>query len=397
MSFTGLVVVCAVAFTAPLLLALVPRLRLPAVVLEILAGIAIGPTGLGWVTMDEPIRVLSMLGLAFLLFLSGLEIDFTLLAGRRLQVAGLGFVASVAIGFVLALGLQAAGLVDSSLLIALCLSTTAPGIVLPVLKDAGLLKTDFGQLVMGATSIAAFGTILLLSFLFSRESASAVTKLVLLGGFAALTLVTVVGMRTAGKWQALRGVLLRLQDSTSQIRIRGAFLIMVALAALAARQGLQVILGAFVAGALVSIVDRDYQATHPKFRDKLEAIGFGVFIPAFFVSSGIRFDVGALFSSGGTLLRVPIFLLALLAARGIPALLYQPFMGPRRMIVAGVLQATSLPFIVAIAAIGVELNQLTRPNASALIAAGLLSVVFFPAVSLALLRSETVTVPISPV
>src|SRR6187399_835447 len=230
MSFTGLVVVCAVAFTAPLVLALVPRLRLPAVVLEILVGIAIGPNGLGWVSMDEPIRVLSMLGLAFLLFLSGLEIDFTLLVGRRLQVASLGFVASIVIGYLLARGLHAAGLVESPLLVALCLSGTALGIVLPVLKDAGLMKSDFGQLIMAAASIADFGTILLLSFLFSRESSSPITQLVLLGGFAALTLLGVVALKTAGRWGALSAAMLRLQDSTSQIRIRGAFLIMVGLA-----------------------------------------------------------------------------------------------------------------------------------------------------------------------
>jgi Kef-type K+ transport system membrane component KefB len=390
MSFTGLVVVCAVAFVCPLLLALVPRLRLPAVVLEILVGIAIGPTGLGWVSMDEPIRVLSVLGLAFLLFLSGLEIDFTLLVGRRLQVASLGFVASIVIGYLLARGLHAAGLVESPLLVALCLSATALGIVLPVLKDAGLMRSDFGQLIMAAASIADFGTILLLSFLFSRQSHSPITQLVLLGGFAALTLLAVVALKTAGRWGALSVAMLRLQDSTSQIRIRGAFLIMVGLAALAMRQGLEVILGAFVAGALVSILDRDFRATHPKFHDKLEGIGFGVFIPVFFVASGIQFDAGALFSSTGTLLRVPMFLVALTAARGLPALLYMRMMGPRRMIVAGLLQATSLPFIVAIAAIGVELHALTRPNASALVAAGLLSVVFFPAVALALVRRDAV-------
>ena len=386
MSFDGLVIVCAVAFASPLLLALVPRLRLPAVVLEILVGIAIGPNGLGWVSIDEPIRVLSFLGLAFLLFLSGLEIDFTLLVGRRLQVSVLGFAMSVAIGYVLALGLRAAGLVESPLLVALCLSATAIGIVLPVLKDAGLIETDFGQLMMAAASIADFGTILLLSFLFSRESASPVTQLVLLGGFAALTLLAVFALKTVGRWGVLTAALLRLQDSSSQIRVRGAFLIMVALAALATRQGLEVILGAFVAGALVSILDRDYKSTHPKFHDKLEGIGFGVFIPVFFVASGIQFDTGALFANSGTMLRVPIFLLALAAARGLPALLYRRMMGPRRMIVAALLQATSLPFIVAVTAIGVELNELTRPNASALIAAGLLSVVFFPAMALALER-----------
>src|SRR5215471_6537541 len=181
MSFSGLVVVCAVAFAAPMLLALVPRFRVPAVVVEILAGIAIGPAGFRWVTIDEPIRVLSVLGLAFLLFLSGLELDLEMLVGRRLKVTLVAFAVSVAIAYALALGLHAAGLVELSMLVALCLSATALGIVLPVLKDTGLASTEFGQLIMAAASIADFGTILLLSLLFSRESSSVVARLVLIG------------------------------------------------------------------------------------------------------------------------------------------------------------------------------------------------------------------------
>src|SRR5262249_34600511 len=148
----------------------------------------------------------------------------------------------------------------------------------------------------------------------------------------------------------------------------------------------EVILGAFVAGALLAVLDADYQRTHPKFHEKLEAIGFGVFVPVFFVTSGLKFDVGALFSDTTTMLRVPIFLAALFAARGLPALLYRPLIGPPKTIVAALLQATSLPFIVAVTTIGIELNAMTRPNASALVAAGLLSVIIFPATSLALLR-----------
>jgi Kef-type K+ transport system membrane component KefB len=396
-SFGGLVVICAVAFAAPLLLVLVPRLRVPAVVVEILAGIAIGPAGFGWVHMDEPIRVLSVLGLAFLLFLSGLELDFEMLVGRRLQLAAVGFVVSVAIAYLIATGFHGAGLVESSLLVALCLSATALGIVLPVLKDAGVASTEFGQLIMAASSIADFGTILLLSLVFSRESSSVVTRLVLLGGFAVLTLLGVVALSAAERWRGLGAALVRLQDSTAQIRIRGAFLIMVALAALAARQGLEVILGAFVAGALVSALDRDYKLTHPKFHDKLEAVGFGIFIPVFFISSGIQFDTGALFSSIGTMLRVPLFLAALTAARAIPAVLYAPLISRQRVVAAGLLQATSLPFIVAIAAIGVDLQKLTRPNASALVAAGLLSVVLYPTLALALIRREAPEAATQPV
>jgi Kef-type K+ transport system membrane component KefB len=181
-------------------------------------------------------------------------------------------------------------------------------------------------------------------------------------------------------------VLRQLQDSTAQIRVRGAFLLMVGFTALAARLGLELILGAFVAGALLAVLDADYHQTHPKFHEKLEAIGFGVFVPVFFVASGLRFDAAALFADSTTILRVPIFLAALLIARGVPALLYRPLVGSSKAIVAGLLQATSLPFIVAATTIGIELNAMNKANASALVAAGLLSVVIFPMTGLALLR-----------
>jgi len=140
------------------------------------------------------------------------------------------------------------------------------------------------------------------------------------------------------------------------------------------------------AGALLAVLDADYRQTHPKFHEKLEAIGFGVFVPVFFVTSGLKFDVHALFGDSTTVLRVPLFLLLLLATRGLPALLYRPLVGPAKSVVAGLLQATSLPFIVAVTTIGIELNVMTRPNASALVAAGLLSVVIFPTTALTLLR-----------
>lgn len=386
MSFTGLVIVCVVAFVAPLLLGLMPKVRLPAVVLEILAGIVIGPAGLNWVAVDEPIRVLSLLGFAFLLFLVGLELDVRLLRGRRLQLTMVGFVLSVVLAYAIALGFRALGIVQSPPLFALCLSATALGVVAPVLKDAGESATDFGQLIIAAASIADFGTIFLLSLFFSRENASTSAQLVLMGGFVVLTLVIVVAMNVAERSSALSTVLARLQDSTSQIRIRGAFLLMVGFTALAARLGLEVILGAFVAGALLAVLDADYRQTHPKFHEKLEAIGFGVFVPVFFVTSGLKFDLGALFADVNTILRVPIFLVALLVARGLPALLYRPLVGQSKAIVGGLLQATSLPFIVAVTTIGIDLNAMTRPNASALVAAGLVSVVVFPMTGLTLLR-----------
>lgn len=393
MDFTGLTIVCAVAFAAPLILGFFPRIRLPAIVVEILAGIAIGPAGLGWVTLDDPIRVLSMLGLALLLFLAGLELDVRILVGRPLHVALGAFAASLLVAYALAVGLRSAGIVESALLVAICLSATALGIIAPVLKDAGEGASPFGQLIIAASSIADFGTVLMLSLLFSRETTSAAAKLVLIGGFAVLIAAIVVTMRAAEGQRGLQAVLLRLQDSTSQIRIRGAFLLMVVLTALAGRLGLEVILGAFVAGALLAVLDRDYAQTHPKFREKLEAIGFGVFVPVFFVASGLRFDAGALFADAGTIARVPIFLVALLLARGLPAILYRPLVGPRRVLPAALLQATSLPFIVATTTIGVELQVLAVANASALVGAGLLSVIIFPMAAVALLRTEAQASP----
>jgi Kef-type K+ transport system membrane component KefB len=149
-SFTSLLIVVAVAFGAPLLLGLFPRVRLPAVVLEIVAGIVIGPSGLGWVEVDLTIEVLALIGLAFLLFLSGLEIDFHRLRGPVLRLAGLGWAVSFAIAVAVCLGLSGAGLVDTPLFVAILLSATSLGVIVAVLKDAGEVSTTFGQLVIAA-------------------------------------------------------------------------------------------------------------------------------------------------------------------------------------------------------------------------------------------------------
>jgi Kef-type K+ transport system membrane component KefB len=169
--------------------------------------------------------------------------------------------------------------------------------------------------------------------------------------------------------------------------VRAAFLLMIGFMALAESIGLETILGAFAAGALLSLLDRD-ETTHPQFRLKLEAVGFGVFIPIFFVTSGLRFDLGALFASSSTIARVPLFLLAILLVRGLPALVFVSFLGPSRSLIAGILQATSLPFIVAATQIGLQLGVVSRASAAGLVAAGLLSVVISPALGLVLLRRE---------
>jgi Kef-type K+ transport system membrane component KefB len=385
--FTNLLIVVAVGFAAPLVLGFAPRVRLPSVVLEIVAGIVVGPAVLGWVHVDQPIAVLSIVGLAFLLFLAGLEIEFQKLRGQVLKVASLGFVLSFAIAIVAALVLSTAGVASHPLFVAIVLSATSLGIVVPVLKDAREVGSTFGQLVIAAATISDFATVILLSLFFSRESSSTTTKILLLGGLFVVAVLVALAIAEVEHSRRIRETIQRLQDTTAQIRVRGAFVLMIGLVALATQLGLEVILGAFIAGAILTLIDRDEMMTHPEFRRKLEAAGFGIFIPVFFVTSGVRYDLNAL-GSVSTLVHVPIFLAALVLVRGLPALLYRSIVPPGRTLVSALLQATSLPFIVAATAIGTSIGVVSAANAAALIAAGLLSVVLFPATALTLLRRD---------
>jgi Kef-type K+ transport system membrane component KefB len=387
-SFTNLVIVAAIAVGAPLLVGFFPRIRVPAVVLEIVAGIIVGPSGLGWVEIDEPIEILALMGLAFLLFLAGLEIDADRLRGHLLRLAGLGFLLTVVLGVGAGAALDAGGFVQSPLLVGIALMATSLGLVVPVLKDAGQADTPLGQLVIASSSVADFGAVVLLTLFFSGEDTSAGAKLVLLGGFGFLVVVAALALSRLGRSMRLEGILTRLQDTTAEIRIRIAVLILIAFVALAEQFGLEAILGAFLAGAILNTVDRDAMSTHPHFRIKLEAIGYGFLIPVFFVTSGLRFDLQALLDSPSAIARVPLFLLALLVVRALPAALYRSTVDGRGVVAAGLLQATSLPFLVTAVAIGLELGELTPETGAALVSAGLLSVIVFPIISLGLLRTR---------
>ena len=387
LSLTGVLVVAAVAFAVPLGLGLLPSLRLPSVVLEIVAGILIGPAVFGFVEVDPALQILALLGLAFLLFLAGLEIDLGRLRGGPLRGAAAGFVVSLAVALGIGLAFKVAGVIQAPLLVAIILSATSLGIVIPVLADSGQSRTALGQLVIAGSSIADFGAIILLSLFFSGDSSSVGSTLLLIGAFVALVVATGVALVEVEHLRRLSSALKRLQDSSAQIRVRGALLLLVGFAALAQLLGLEVILGAFIAGTVLRLLDRDEMTTHPFFRRKLEAVGFGVFVPFFFVSSGMQLDVGALFAGGAALALVPLFLLALLLARGLPAALYRPMVGNRGSLAAGLLQATSLPFIVAATGIGTELGILSPATGAAMVLAGLLSVVLFPLGALTILRA----------
>src|SRR5918995_295423 len=277
-AFDGLLIVVAVAFVAPLVLGLFPRVRLPSVVLEIVAGILIGPSVLGIVELDDSISVVAV--------------------------------------FFTALLLKAVGLIETPLLVAIILCATSLGVLIPVLKDAGEISSTFGQLIVAAGTIADFGAVILLSIFFSGEGGIGST-LLLIGALVFLGVAIFVVIRGAERSMAIRADLVRLQDTTSQIRVRGAIVLLIGFAAIAESLGLETILGAFAAGAILTLLDGDRVMTHPQFRRKLEAIGFGFFIPVFFVTTGVRYDLNALLASASTVLMVPIFLAALLVVRGL--------------------------------------------------------------------------------
>jgi Kef-type K+ transport system membrane component KefB len=389
--FEGVLVVMAVAVAIPLLLALTPRLPVPPSVVEILAGILIGPAVLALVEpSDQVIRVLAKLGVAFLLFLAGIELDFDVIQGRPLRLGLQSFALSAALGILVTLPLGATDVIVDPLFIGIVLTATSLGIVIPVLKDAAQLNTAFGHLVVVACSIAEFGSIVLLSLFFSGSGSAdpivTVLKLVVL--LLAVLVVALLGAR-AGRSERLTAALFKLQESSSQIRVRVAVLLLLALLVITDDLGLDAILGAFMAGALLSVLtDPENDADFGHFRHKLEGLGFGFFVPVFFVSTGIGFPVDELFSDASTALRIPLFLLLLLVVRGVPALLFRRDISRTQVVASALMQSTSLSFIVVATTLGVTIGEVRPINAASLIAAGMLSVLIFPATALALLRRE---------
>ncbi len=391
-TFTNLLVVSLIALLAPLTLGFVPRLRMPAVVVEIVAGVVVGPSVLGWVEADVVVSVVAVLGLAFLLFLAGLEIDLHRLRGGVLRIALLGYVVTLVLGLGVGGALDVVGWVSSPVLVAVALSATSLGLVVPVLKDARRLDGTLGQTVVAAASVADFAAIVLLSLFFSTTESGTGTRVVLLLVFAGLVGLTAAAALLVGRSTGLSRTVVRLQDTTAEIRVRAAVLLLVGFVALAAELGLETILGAFLAGAIVGLVDRD-SSSHPHFRLKLEAVGYGFLIPVFFISSGLRLDLDGLLEEPSALARVPVLAAALLLVRGVPALLLARQHDRRSVAAAALLQATSLPFLVTASQIGMATGTISGVTAAALVCAGLLSVIVYPALALGLLRGTDVEEP----
>jgi Kef-type K+ transport system membrane component KefB len=385
-SFGGLLIISVIAVAAPILAASVKRVKLPSAVVEIVAGIIVGPSVLAWVKINQPINVLALLGLAFLLFLAGLEIDPRAATPRQLRAPLAGFACSLVLGAVAGAAFHAVGWVRDPFFLAITLAATSLGLVAPVLADAGLTETALGQLIIAGATAGEFGAVTLLTLFFSAAKGGTASNIVTFGIFGAVVAAVGVTLGRAGRNTRLDAFLTRLQDTTAEIRVRIAVALLIGFVALAAKVGLQTILGAFLAGVVLNLVDRD-TASHPVFRSKLDALGYGFLIPVFFVSSGVEFDLGALTRSPSAVARIPLFLLALLIMRGAPAVLYVCAVGRRGAVAAGFLQATSLPVIVTAASIGVAIRVVAPVTAAALVAAGLMSVLLFPPIALGVIRA----------
>ena len=374
-------VIAAAAVLAPILADLIRTPRIPGVLFELLLGILIGPQVLGWAHLSPFITGLAQLGIAFLFFVAGFEIDFQKLRGEPARLAVGGWVVSLVLGLAVGGFLVAIGFALSGLLIGLVLTTTAIGTLLPILRDRDVLPTQFGVLTVAAGAVGEFGPIIAITLLLSGSSPVKEGALLV-----AFVLVALGAAYVASRPQPPTVVqtLHRHVRTSAQLPVRIAVLLLAIMALLASELGLDVLLGAFTAGIVLRI------AFSPEQREDLEprlsGIGFGFFIPLFFIVSGMRFDVDGLVSSTNVLLRVPLFLALFLAVRGLPALwVYRKALGPSARTALAFLQATALPLVVVITEIGRATDNMKPENATALVGAAMLSVLLFPLLGFAFL------------
>jgi Kef-type K+ transport system membrane component KefB len=395
-SFNSVLIIAVIAVLAPVLLGLVPRLPVPGAVLEVIAGVLVGPSVLGWVRIDAPVRVLSDLGLGMLLFLAGLEIDIERLRGPLARLAGSAFALSVALALLCAYVFWLAGEPTQPLLLATMLMSTSAGLLLPLLKDVKEESTKFGQLVMTAAALAEIVPIMLVSLFFSAASKTTESQLVSLAIFLLLLVLIGLALSRVRRLKTLDRLLERLSDQSAQLRVRAALTLALACGVLAYRFGFASILGAFAAGLLVRLIEISGRTPHPQFQIKLEGIGFGFLIPIFFITTGVGYPLRALTADPAAIAVVPLFLAALLLVRGVPALMYRHLAGSRRARAAGLLQATTLTFVIVATQIGIVTGKTTPAAAASLLAAGLLSAALFPGAALRLLSPRAKTVAVTP-
>ena len=380
-SDAGLVLIPLLAVAAPLLARGVrPAVRVPIIVFELLLGIIAGPALLGWVQENVVLDKLSDFGLAMLFFVAGMEIDFRAISGRPLVRASLGWMLSLLLGIGVGLLLVPS---ESTVVIAIALSSTALGTLMPILRDARELHTPFGRVITAIGSVGEFLPLIAISIFLSTRKAPAAAAILL--GFVVLAGLVILVARRAPHG-ALHEFVRSTLHTSAQFGVRFVLLLVAALVGLSVVLDLDMLLGAFVAGAVWRIIMvRAPKADAEAIESKIEAIAFGFLVPIFFLYTGVTFDVASLIASPATIALVPLFLVALLVIRGAAAQLSLPRRANMRdRISTGMLAATGLPIIVAVTAIGVDEQVVDSAVAAALVAAGMLSVLIYPLVAMTL-------------
>ena len=378
----SLLVIAAIAAATPLLVGLL-RLPVAEVVLMLAFGVIFGPEVLGWIELDAAIDLLAELGLAFLFFAAGLELEKRAVEGRSGKLALTGWLVSAALALVAAGILQRLGVIDDFLGVAICLTSTALGTLLPILSDKGLLKTPFGNYFMGAGAIGEFGPVLAISLLLSTKSFWLALLSVAL--FAAVAFVFAKAP-TLLRTNRVMAVIERGQETSAQTAVRLTALLLVALLAIADDFGLDVVLGAFIAGIITKqLVPASEQSV---LQTKVEGIAFGIFIPIFFIVSGARLDISSILANPSLLF---VFFVLLLIVRGIPQFVLYRRAIPHAKERAGysLYVATALPIIVAVTSVELASGFMDPSVAAALVGAGALSVLVFPLVAQRLLPKRS--------
>ena len=364
-----LLVAAAVAALAPVLVALLPGPRITQVVVLLAGGVVIGPEVLGWADRSS-IELLVNVGLGFLFLMAGYELDLELFRERPGRLAMASWLVTVVLATATVGALAAAGLVRAFVPVALGLTTTALGTLLPILRDNDLLHGRFGRYLLAAGAVGElFPTFAIALFLGANNKFVALASL---GAVGVLALVLSLAPRLV-RGNRLERILLEGEDATAQTTVRLTVLLLLTLLVTAAEFGLDVVLGAFLAG----IVLRRWAPGHiHALEAKLDALGYGFFIPLFFVASGMSLDVRSIAEAP---LRLVLFLVLLLVVRGVPALvLYRRDLPAVQRVQTMFVTATALPLLVALAEIGLRNGTMLRENAAALVGAGALSVLVFP-------------------
>jgi len=381
----SLLVVLAAAVAAPLLGELTRRIGLSIVVLELALGVAIGPQGLGWAAAEGAVPPIATVGMAFLFFLAGLEIELEAIRGKPLRLALAGWTACLPLSFAIAYAGRSLGLFDAWIVVGIALATTALGVLVPMMRDSGMLETPFGRLVMAAGVVGEFGPILLMSLLLSRQHSAGLQLLLALAFVAVVLLVA---------WSLLRGVaappflrlLRRTMTQSSQLPVRVAMLLLGVLVVTAEDFGLDLALGALAAGMSVKLAVQG--APNDLLQQKLDAVGFGFLVPVFFIANGMKLDVAAVFASGPGLLRTAALFGALIIVH-LPLMLMSRRIGTvRESMALGLYAATTLSLIVAMTDVAVKAGAMQPQEAGPLVVAGVLSVVLFPMLASVVLGPE---------